>query len=215
MEKIIKIAKGLNQCKLYCEGIINDPKRGIIPRCLFNEPRNKNGKCAIVIGLNPGKSSLNERNYYLKNNNTYQAGQDYWENKIKNFAYFNRSRELISIFGFTGDIVWSDLAKCESAEKRGEVPVQTLRICIDRFLKREIESLPKNFTIISLGNEAFQFCALRFPNRFVLGLPHPTGAWGTYSRLRKNVNKNKKKYLDLINAQKDENGYYKALKIFE
>jgi len=215
MEKIIKIGKALNRCSFNCEGIINNPKKGIIPRCLYYEERDKNGKGAIVIGLNPGESSPSERNYYLDNNSSYQAGIDYWEKKIQNFAYYKKARELITTLGFTGDIVWSDLAKCESAGNRGEVPVQTLRICIDRFLEKEIKSLPKNFTIITLGNEPFKFCALRFPKRFVLGLPHPTGAYGTYSQLRRNVNKNRRKYINLIKRRKDENNYYKAIKIFK
>jgi len=211
--KINSIGSGLVKCNFKCEGVVNDKKKGIIPRCLIYEGRNgKNG--AIVIGINPGKSSKEEQKFLLKGNCNYQAILDFWDLKAKNFAYYKKSRELITDLGFTGDILWTDLAKCECRGKNGDVPIQTLRICIDRFLEKEIKALSDNFVIIALGNVAFNFCSLRFPDRFVIGLPHPTGAYGTFARLRKNIRKNRKKYIAEIKKTKDQHDYSRAIKLF-
>jgi hypothetical protein len=59
----------LVNCKLKCEGIRNEPEKGVLPRCLILE---KNGRPAndlavpecIVVGINPGTSRGRERGYY-------------------------------------------------------------------------------------------------------------------------------------------------------
>jgi hypothetical protein len=213
-EEITKLGNSLVQCSYQCEGVVNEPEKGIIPRCLIYEERKKNAPGSIVVGINPGKCSESERQYYIDNGKTYKSFIDFWDQKVKNLAYYKKSRELITMLGFEGDILWTDLAKCECRGENGNVPVQTLRVCIDRFLEKEIKILPDNFTIIALGNIAFDFCALRFPNRFVIGLPHPTGAYGTFKRLKDNILENKEKYLADIAKRKDDYNYYRAIKIF-
>lgn len=212
-KKIYLIGKKLSRCNLKCKGIVNKPSKGITPRCLIYEKRISNQAGAIIVGINPGKCGEEERKYYRKNY-SYNILLNYWDLKIKNLAYYKKSRRIITELGFKGDILWTDLAKCECKGKNGDVPVQTLRICIDRFLDKEIKSLPDSFVIIALGNIAFNFCALRFPNYFVVGLPHPTGAWGTYKRLMDNIKSNKKKYTTELTKKKDRYGNFRAIKFF-
>lgn len=214
-QNINKIGQKLVKCNFQCEGIVNDPKSGIMPRCLIYEKIRENSPGAIVIGINPGKCGDYEKEFYLKNGCNYDSLLKTWNKKIKDVAYYKKGRKLVMELGFTGDILWSDLAKCECSGKNGDVPIQTLRVCIDKYLEKEIKILPKNFTIIAFGNVAFNFCSLRFPDRFVLGLPHPTGAWGKYNNLLSNIKKDKSKYIKEINNKKDKHGYYRAVKLFE
>lgn len=212
-EKIYSIGKKLVRCNLKCEGIVNEPSKGITPRCLIYEKRDTVQAGVIVVGINPGKCRKEEKMYYRKNY-SYENFLKYWDLKTNNLAYYKKSRKIVTELGFKGDILWTDLAKCECEGKNGDVPVQTLRICIDRFLDKEIKALPDSFVIIALGNIAFNFCALRFPNYFVVGLPHPTGAWGTYKRLMDNIKSNKKKYTAELTKKKDKYGYFRAVKFF-
>lgn len=213
-DEILKLGDSLANCRHQCEGVANEPEKGIIPRCLIYEERKKDAPGSIVVGINPGKCSEKERQYYIDHGKNYKSFVDYWNEKVCNLAYYKKSRELITMLGFEGDMLWTDLAKCECKGENGLVPVQTLRICIDRFLEKEITILPDDFTIIALGNIAFDFCALRFSKRFVIGLPHPTGAYGTFKRLKDNILENREKYLAEIARKKDDNNYCRAIKIF-
>lgn len=206
------IGKRLVKCKYQCDGISNEPEKGILPRCLIYEERpGKNG--SIVVGLNPGKAKEREIEYYLKNHNTYNAIKVYWNSKVRHLKYYAKLRYLVSSIGFDGPILWTELAKCQCNEN-GVLPIQTMRICIDKYLRNEIELFPK-YTIFGVGNTAFNFCALSFPKHFVIGIPHPTGSYGNFSKLLKNINNNKQKYIDKITDRKDNNRWFKAVKIFD
>ncbi len=61
---INELGKKLVKCDLNCEGVNNNPKLGIIPRCLIQENRSGKNSC-IVVGLNPGKCKNKEKQYYL------------------------------------------------------------------------------------------------------------------------------------------------------
>ena len=102
------------------------------------------------------------------------------------------------------------MVKCESSGKNGKIPVQTLRVCIKRFLREEIKSF-KCSTIFALGNVAFDFCALSFPNHFIVGIPHPTGSYGDFTKLRKRITVNPNYFIDKISYRKDNNGNYRAI----
>ena len=117
-------------------------------------------------------------------------------------------------FDFDGPILWTELVKCQCSDKNGVIPIQTMRTCINIYLKKEIELLP-NYTIFGVGNSAFEFCALSFPHHFIIGVPHPTGSYGNFSRLSKNIDRNEQKYLDKISERKGSDGRYKAIKIFD
>jgi len=210
--KIDKIGKKLVNCKYQCEGVINNPHEGILPRCLIFEDRTGK-KGSIVVGLNPGKAKKREKDFYMENNNTYDTVKKYWDGKVKHLKYYSKLRDLVSILEFDGPILWTDLAKCQCSDENGILPIQTMRICIDTYLRKEIELFP-TYTIFGVGNIAFDFCALSFPNHFVIGIPHPTGSYGNFSRLMKNIDRNKQKYLKEISSKKDKSGRYRALKVF-
>jgi len=205
-----ELGEKLVKCNLNCEGINNNPKKGIIPRCLIPEKRNGTNKC-IVVGLNPGKCKKKERNYYLTRGIKYKSIVGYFfESNLNKRAYFKRTRDLITQLGFDGNILWTDLVKCECLGKNGKIPVQTLRVCINKFLREEI-NLFKCSTIFALGNVAFDFCALSFPNHFIVGIPHPTGSYGVFTKLKKRITLNPNYFIDKISDRKDNNGNYKAI----
>ncbi|MDD5438215.1 MAG: uracil-DNA glycosylase family protein [Patescibacteria group bacterium] len=202
----------LIKCNLNCEGIKNDPKKGVIPRCLVLEEREGKNNC-IVVGLNPGKCNKQERRYLLKNGIKFNTFSRYFfESGLKDRPYFKRTRDLITLLGFRGDILWTDLAKCECLGKNGKLPVQTLRVCIDRYLRKEVEMFECS-TIFALGNVAFDFCALSFPDHFVVGLPHPSGSYGDFYKLKKRVKRYTKYYLKNISKTKDSNHNYQAIQL--
>lgn len=209
-----KIGNNFVRCSLQCEGVVNKPSSGIIPRGLIYEKRDPNKPCVVVVGINPGKSEKEQRKFYLKNKNSYQSVVDLWAKKNNSWQYYKKSRALFDDLGLSGDIIWTDLAKCECSGKNGEVPTQTLRICIDRFLQKEIETISKKFIIIALGNTSFNFCALRFPKYFVIGLPHPS-AYGHWKKLKDNIKKDKAKHIKEINTQKDKHDYPRAVKLID
>ena len=207
------IGKKLVNCEYHCAGVTNNPAEGILPRCLIFEDR-PGVKGSIVVGLNPGKAKKPEKKFYLKNKNTYNAVKKYWDVKVKHIKYYSQLREILSTLGFNGPILWTDLAKCQCSDEYRYVPIQSMRICINKYLRKEIGLFPK-YTIFGVGNTSFEFCALSFPKHFVIGIPHPTGSYGNFSRLMKNINENKQKYIERIENRKDRNGKYMALKIFE
>ncbi len=205
-----KLGNKLVKCDLNCEGINNKPKLGIIPRCLIQEKRNGKNSC-IVVGLNPGKCKSKERQYYLAEGIKYDSLLKYFiKSNLKNRPYFKRTRDIITLLGFDGNILWTDLAKCECLGKNGSVPIQTLRVCINRYLRKEIE-LFKSPTIFALGNIAFNFCALSFPNHFVVGLPHPSGTYGDFNKLKKKIVSREKYFTNHISKIKDSNGNNRAI----
>jgi len=214
MKNVInQIGEELVGCNYKCEGIINEPVKGIIPRGLILENEGRNGeKGVIVVGLNPGKSNkkgTNEKKLYLDNYCTYESTLKYWRT-VKNVVYFKRIRELIDLFGFDGPIIWTELVKCECKEGVRTIPIQTLRTCFNKYLKKEIKKYP-NYTIIANGRESFRFCALSFPNNFIIGVPHSSGSYGDFVNLLKDVKKNTNKYMNIISKNKDKNNMIKAL----
>ena len=218
MKKLSTLWERLVHCGLNCEWITNNPKKGIIPRCLHIEKRKGKRKC-IVVGLNPGKCNLKEREFYLENGIHRNSVQKFFEQKLSwktpyKSPYFKRAREMISKLWYDGTILWTDLVKCECSGPNGSILIQTLRVCVNKFLRKEIEIFKSN-VIFTLGNKAFDFCSLSFPNHFVVWLPHSSWSYGDFLRLMKNVNKSSKAYMKILAKPKDKNGNYKALKLSE
>lgn len=210
--KLSMLGEKLVSCDLRCEGINNSPAQGIIPRCLILEKKGA-GKASVVVGLNPGKCNQLEKDYYLSHGIKYSSVDEFFE-KIKNYRYFKLTRDLLDILGFDGNILWTDLAKCESLEGIKSPPIQTLRVCIGRFLREEINMF-QDSTIFALGNVAFNFCALSFPHQFVIGVPHPTGSHGDFSLLMKTIEKDPSHFINKISDVKDLSGNYKAIRLTE
>lgn len=190
--RILKLGERLVVCELSCADIVCDRSSGQIPRCLIIEETSRAGdtRGAAVIGLNPGSSSDEERQYYMDRNCTY-ASVVSWscESGCKrglDSRYYRRLRELIDALNLTGPILWTELAKCESKRGVVELPLQTFRTCTDKFLQYEIESLPVNWPLFAVGKEAYRGLAYRFPARTVIGVPHPTGSRGQFHALFEN-----------------------------
>lgn len=222
-EEIDKLGERLVNCSKKCQGILEkDPERGIIPRCLFLDTEERTGeKGAIVVGINPGssekpKKGKNERYYYKsawKENPTAKILWEKWKwafqhektkgemRSIKSHPYHKKIIDMLNLLDYKGPILWTELVKCECLEGKhfNDIPVQTKRECIHRFLKKEIETCPKNYTLFTVGNMAFEFCSLRFPERLVIGIPHPTGSYGHFPKLYNQIKEDKKKGQDAIN----------------
>ncbi|MDD3159972.1 MAG: uracil-DNA glycosylase family protein [Candidatus ainarchaeum sp.] len=189
-------------CDLNCEGIINDKKNGVPPRCLILEKQPGKNNC-IVVGINPGIIRKKEQNYYKKNGIDHKVIHEYWEKEISKVSYYSRTKELLNCLNFDGNILWTELVKCQSKSKK--IPLQTLRTCINNWLKKEI-NLFENQPIFALGNQAYEYCALSFPNNTIIGLPHPSGPFSNnkFIKLIKKVKQNPKEYLNKINNNKNQ-----------
>jgi hypothetical protein len=182
--EIDAIGKRLVNCREQCAGIMNDPDRGILPRCLILERSVRSGRGCLVVGINPGRSKPRERAFYLKAGASYASVNAFWTKEIAGAAYYHRLRQFLDEIELSGPIIWSDLAKCEKALNiKGLIPLQTLRTCTGRFLQRELDATPPDWPVIGVGGEAYKALAYLEPTRTVLGVPHPTGSRGQFSAL--------------------------------
>jgi hypothetical protein len=185
-EDIQAIGQAMVGCNIACKGINLEPASGILPRCLFFEQSEilSDVGCS-VIGINPGKSSKSERSYFVSNGCSYQATFDFWvDHEAKRHLYYNRLRDLVSaVFGGSTSILWTELVKCESADGTGEPPLQTFRTCVNQYLRKEIEATPITWPIFSVGKRSFELLAILYHERTVIGVPHPTGSFGHFSKL--------------------------------
>ena len=190
LDKAIEnIGKSMVKCDNCCQGVNNDPGLGILPRCLFfDSNNNSDGKGCVVVGLNPGLSNEKERQYYLKHGCTYDATMMFWEENIKEkHRYYSRLSKFINALGFYGSVLWTELVKCEQDKYwKGELPQQTFRICTSKYLNNEIEQIKADWPIFAVGRETYKALSYLFPQRPVLGVPHPTGSRGHFSHLFKN-----------------------------
>jgi len=181
---INKLGEELVRCRRGCAGIVYDEKQGILPRCLILERDKAAGRGCLVAGINPGRSKAAERTHYKVSGPLYNVVRDYWHLAIADVPYYRHLRRLLDQLGFTGPIIWSDLAKCENApEVHGLLPLQTLRTCAGHFLHKELEATPADWPIFGVGGEAFKALAYLEPRRTVIGVPHPTGSRGQFFSL--------------------------------
>lgn len=181
---IDRIGAEMVACAMACGGIHRDQAIGSLPRCLVLEQREGGTGCAVV-GINPGRASAREREFYLAHGCSYDAVVGFWR-EVNGFGhpYYVRLRRLVDALGVAGPILWTELAKCESALGiSGLPPLQTLRSCTGRYLLREIAALPLAAPVLAVGGEAFKACAYLCPDRAVVGVPHPTGSRGHFARL--------------------------------
>jgi hypothetical protein len=173
-----RLCNELVSCTDGCFGISNDRDMGILPRCLNLEHAQAEGRGCLAVGLNPGESDKCERDYYIQQGISYCSVKSYWNQKLHEIDYHSKVRKLIRCVGLNGPIIWTELAKCERSKESRQVPLDTLRHCARRFLLRELKLVPPNWPIIGIGKEAFVALSYIAPERAVIGVPHPTGAWG-------------------------------------
>lgn len=182
-ESIDQLAAELVNCHDHCAGIWLDRSAGVLPRSLYLERPNAAGRGCFAVGLNPGTSPQREREIYrtsgvsVKNVNAFRAS-------IAEIPYLARSRTVINQLKLNGPILWSNLAKCENElNRKGLPPLQTLRHCSRRFLRRELSAIPDDWVILGIGWEAYRALAYLVPERAVIGIPHPTGGFRDFRKL--------------------------------
>lgn len=185
-KKIIRIGEKLINCNRNCDGINNKERdNGIIPRCLIYEEEDREGdNGSILIGINPTKSREEEKTFYLRNGITYENVFKYWKDH-NNTRYYKDIRNLLNSIGLNGPILWTELVKCENLGSKLP-PLQTFRFCSNEFLKKELEFMPPSWPIIALGKFTYNAVSFLFPERNTIGVPHPTGSFGHFSKLFKN-----------------------------
>ncbi len=189
IKQIEKLGKELVICsfdKTKCPGVDNCPLEGKIPRCINLYPRTplslKEG--VIVIGMNPGNATKGELKIYLesiKNGRVYESHKEYMDDVAFNHNakhyYHKETKEVLKILGFydsfDSPILWTEIVKCQSEKGMRGLRINTIRNCVAKYLRKEIEIFPE-WPLICLGNEAFRTCALLFPDRTVIGIPHPS-----------------------------------------
>jgi hypothetical protein len=181
---IDRLGEELVRCRRGCAGIVHDESQGILPRCLILERGDATGSGCLVAGINPGRSKPKERSRYRECGASYRTIREYWDLAIADVPYYKHLRNLLDQLGFSGPIIWSDLAKCENASGvQGLLPLQTLRTCAGRFLHRELEATPPGWPVLGVGGEAYKALAYLEPLRTVIGVPHPTGSRGQFFAL--------------------------------
>jgi hypothetical protein len=162
-----------------------DKSAGIIPRCLIFEENERDAaqRGSVVVGINPGFSDPPERAYYVRRGCTYQATVDYWNAKVKGVRYYSMLASFINAAGLTGSVLWTELVHCELRDKAARLGIPTIRDSINRYLFRELEVIPTPWPLIAVGKDVFPILAYRFPERQVIGIPHPTGSFGQFPKL--------------------------------
>lgn len=214
-EQIDKLGEKLAHCEKKCLGIKNDPLKGILPRCLMLEITKRDESItSIIVGINPGQSKQREREYFIREGANYSTWKKYWETKIKKLSYYEKLRKFITQLGYKEGILWTELVKCQNEEKCKEPPLQTFRVCIKNYLERELESVPNEIPIIAVGNKVFEALSYRFPNRLIIGVPHPTGSYGNFRKLFEKNGKIKKQFLKLAREINDKEGNWNSIKLF-
>ena len=182
-QSIDGLAGELIGCRDPCAGISRDQDKGIIPRSLYLERPGAKGRGCFAVGLNPGRSSAQERYLYAQRGVTLPVVNEYRAG-IADIPYFRGPRAVIDQLRLTGPILWSNLAKCENPkDRRGLPPLQTLRHCTQRFLRRELAAIPSDWVVLGIGWEAYRALAYLVPERVIIGIPHPTGAAPNFRRM--------------------------------
>jgi hypothetical protein len=77
------------------------------------------------------------------------------------------------------------LVKCQN-ETNQLPPLQTFRNCTRNFLNAELRVLPKEWPVIAVGKEAYKALSYIYPERIIIGVPHPTGSYGHFYKLFNN-----------------------------
>ncbi|WP_230371289.1 uracil-DNA glycosylase family protein [Paludibacterium denitrificans] len=203
--------------------MINNPRKGIVPRGIILEAIDDYGNPTvgtstsisnaalgvIVVGLNPGESGTKERyhyrHYFKHHGRNYQSVTNWHKKSINTYKYHSRLRKLIQQLNRT-NILWTEIAKCENRNKKNNPCVETLHFCSGIYLKNEIDGLlslsnhNNKWLILGIGRDAWKALAFLYPREAVIGIPHPTGSWGYYSKLFSHNGQLLRKHFNSITA---------------
>jgi hypothetical protein len=177
---IEKIGRDMVRCNTHCPGIALNHSEGILPRCLYLETEGRaSGKGCVIVGVNPGCSKPQEREFYRSNGQTYEQEVIYWKRSIYNHRYYKQLRHFVNELGFNGAILWTELVKCEKVSAKSRLPpLQTFRTCASTYLQKELQEVPKDWILLAVSRASYNALAYMFPSRPVIGVPHPTGSRG-------------------------------------
>ncbi|MCL5962563.1 MAG: hypothetical protein M1358_25160 [Chloroflexi bacterium] len=82
--QIYDIGRQMVNCDRRCEGVGNDKEEGVLPRCLiFEVDRRPTDRGSVIVGINPGQSGHNERQFYIDNGRSYDQVLAYWDKRIR------------------------------------------------------------------------------------------------------------------------------------
>ena len=198
---IYKIGEDMVKNHPQYSDVVCDSKNGVLPRCLVYEEysRDSSARGSVIVGINPGRTSEWEREFYKEHGSTYEATLKCWNEQTQNRPYYTQGRAFVKSIGLHGPILWTELVKCESP-KGIELSVQTIRDSINRYLFKELEVIPKEWPLIAVGSEVFKILGYRFPERTVIGIPHITGSYGQFHKLfsKNKLNPDAKKHLNYV-----------------
>ena len=151
---------------------------GTPPRCLWPEQSSETDSGVIVVGLNPGRAGPEEIAFYNKVGLTFEATISYLRDNSTRIPYFSELRRFVQAAFGKRSIYWTEVAKCELKHGQANVPLEMRRTCIELHLKAELSLLPISWPVVAAGRVAFETMAVLCTDRAVLGVPHPTGAFG-------------------------------------
>jgi hypothetical protein len=180
-QTIAAIGTEVVACSRNCDGVFSNPPQGIIPRGLLLESRSPDDAGVVLLGMNPGQGDDRERSAFQADR-TFEATVHFMtEHRLLKHEYYKRLRLLANECGLRGHLLWTELAKCQSAEEvHGSLPLETYRTCASVFLRREVEATPASWAIFAVGRDAYRAAAFMFSERSVVGLAHPTGSYGNW-----------------------------------
>lgn len=196
LEQAIRdIGNRIVHCEKRCEGAAIDLRAGIIPRCLILEEEERKGqRGSTIVGMNPGRAKRETRER-CKGKASYESWLKLWHNKIRGYRYYKHLRFLADRLGLNGPILWTELAKCETKTGLRQLPIQTLRVCANTYLKEEVALTSADWPIIAVGREAYKALSYLFPTRTVVGIPHVTGSRGQFWSMFTNKDSVEKRHL--------------------
>lgn len=171
-----------------------EPENGVIPRCLYLQRRIKDASAAVVVGANPGILKTREQMAIVGSGNASRT--DLYANWIRQFEakflneyrYFTQPRALLDGLGIAGDILWTEIYKCENYSSIADFHCRPAVVCSDKFLENELRYMSQNYDnylVLACGGNAYHFLRNEFwnnPSRRSLiprlvGTYHPSGGW--------------------------------------
>jgi hypothetical protein len=184
-EVIEDIGQNMTTCELACDGIYSNPAKGILPRCLFVEERGNQGlmHITIAIGMNPGIANEDEMER-LKGVTCYSTACE----KLARYAdndYYKRCTWLIDDLKLDGDILWTEVVKCQNEVPRRNPNVYTSAFCAGRYLFQEVKAAKERYdkvTILTIGKEVYNQMIFMFPEDKIVGVYHPR-SYGFFDRM--------------------------------
>lgn len=182
------------------DDITYDRKKGILPDCFFlDELEGKiedREKVVIVTGINPGGRAGMPSKYedVIK---TWQPTSTDADNHYNYKGYYRHLRTLVKDACVPAMILWTELVYCPNAKGKKGLPRNgTIRFSVLEYLKPQLDLFP-NAPIVAVGNKAYELLSLIFPDRLVIGVPHPSNA-SKYAREGRHPYFNEKIFASMI-----------------